>query len=105
MTGLALGLTAGLLGLVSLFALARAEKGRRAREDETLEAQVHALLPQTQCGHCGYAGCRPYATSRGGRCAGYALAPGGQEGGSARSSAGATLGTPGSARPWRRWWR
>lgn len=23
--------------------------------------QVEAILPQTQCGQCGYAGCRPYA--------------------------------------------
>lgn len=24
---------------------------------------IDALLPQTQCGQCGYAGCRPYATA------------------------------------------
>ena len=23
--------------------------------------QINALLPQTQCGQCGYKGCRPYA--------------------------------------------
>ena len=23
--------------------------------------QIDALLPQTQCGQCGYPGCRPYA--------------------------------------------
>ena len=80
MTGLALSLTAGLLGLVSLFALAQAEKGRRAREDETLEAQVHALLPQTQCGHCGYAGCRPYAKAVADGAPATLCAPGGQEG-------------------------
>ncbi len=28
---------------------------------DTLESKVNALLPQTQCGLCGYAGCRPYA--------------------------------------------
>lgn len=27
----------------------------------SLVDQVNQLLPQTQCGHCGYAGCRPYA--------------------------------------------
>jgi len=23
--------------------------------------QINALLPQTQCGQCGFKGCRPYA--------------------------------------------
>ena len=59
MTGLAASLALVLAGLAALFALAREEKRRRTRSAETLEAQVHALLPQTQCGHCGYAGCRP----------------------------------------------
>jgi H+/Na+-translocating ferredoxin:NAD+ oxidoreductase subunit B len=27
----------------------------------TLADRIDALLPQTQCGKCGYAGCRPYA--------------------------------------------
>ncbi len=27
----------------------------------SLAEQIDALLPQTQCGQCGYAGCRPYA--------------------------------------------
>ena len=27
----------------------------------TLVEKVNALLPQTQCGQCGYPGCRPYA--------------------------------------------
>ena len=30
-------------------------------ESETLENKINALLPQTQCGLCGYPGCRPYA--------------------------------------------
>lgn len=29
--------------------------------DSTLADQVDALLPQTQCGKCGFQGCRPYA--------------------------------------------
>ena len=29
--------------------------------DDTLEARINALLPQTQCGLCGFKGCRPYA--------------------------------------------
>jgi len=28
-----------------------------------LVEQVNELLPQTQCGHCGYPGCRPYAAA------------------------------------------
>ncbi|WP_372872056.1 electron transport complex subunit RsxB [Shewanella sp.] len=30
-------------------------------EGDPLVDQVEALLPQTQCGQCGYPGCRPYA--------------------------------------------
>lgn len=28
---------------------------------EPIARQINDLLPQTQCGQCGYAGCRPYA--------------------------------------------
>jgi len=38
-----------------------------ARERASVEARmidrIDALLPQTQCGRCTYAGCRPYATA------------------------------------------
>jgi electron transport complex protein RnfB len=30
-------------------------------EGDPVADQVDAILPQTQCGQCGYAGCRPYA--------------------------------------------
>lgn len=30
-------------------------------EGDPIIDQIDALLPQTQCGQCGYAGCRPYA--------------------------------------------
>lgn len=30
-------------------------------EGDPIVDQIDALLPQTQCGQCGYAGCRPYA--------------------------------------------
>ena len=30
-------------------------------EDDPVVNQIDALLPQTQCGQCTYAGCRPYA--------------------------------------------
>jgi electron transport complex protein RnfB len=32
----------------------------RSNRDDVVE-RVNALLPQTQCGQCGFAGCRPYA--------------------------------------------
>lgn len=31
--------------------------------DTILIEAINALLPQTQCGQCGYAGCKPYATA------------------------------------------
>ena len=34
---------------------------KRSAPPERLTEQIEALLPQTQCGLCGYAGCRPYA--------------------------------------------
>ncbi|WP_447044012.1 electron transport complex subunit RsxB [Vreelandella sp. H-I2] len=51
LTGLGIGFGA-LLGVVS---------ERFKREDNPLIEQIDALLPQTQCGQCGYPGCRPYA--------------------------------------------
>ena len=51
LTGLGLGFGA-LLGVVS---------ERFKREDNPLVERIDALLPQTQCGQCGYPGCRPYA--------------------------------------------
>ena len=32
-------------------------------EGDPLIDQIDTLLPQTQCGQCGYPGCRPYATA------------------------------------------
>lgn len=34
---------------------------RRPVDDTALVEQINRLLPQTQCGQCDYAGCRPYA--------------------------------------------
>lgn len=34
---------------------------RLPADDDSLVERVNSLLPQTQCGQCGYAGCRPYA--------------------------------------------
>ena len=30
-------------------------------ESDPIVDQLDAILPQTQCGQCGYPGCRPYA--------------------------------------------
>ncbi len=32
-------------------------------EGNPLIDQINAILPQTQCGQCGYPGCKPYATA------------------------------------------
>ena len=48
-----------LAGLLCLARLALA--GRERGADQALVAAVDDLLPQTQCGQCGYPGCRPYA--------------------------------------------
>jgi electron transport complex protein RnfB len=52
-------------GAAALSALARAWFARRPRialaEPDELADRIEALLPQTQCTQCGYAGCKPYA--------------------------------------------
>lgn len=42
----------GILGFVAV---------RFKVDDNSLVDQVNNILPQTQCGQCGYPGCRPYA--------------------------------------------
>jgi len=37
--------------------------GTRPADQDHLTDLIDALLPQTQCGKCGYAGCRPYAAA------------------------------------------
>ena len=53
---LALGIPAVIIGLVLGYAAIRF----RVESDPVVD-QIDALLPQTQCGQCTYAGCRPYA--------------------------------------------
>ncbi|MBI3525383.1 MAG: electron transport complex subunit RsxB [Betaproteobacteria bacterium] len=36
---------------------------KRKVDEAVLAEQIDALLPQTQCGQCGYPGCKPYATA------------------------------------------
>jgi electron transport complex protein RnfB len=47
---------AAVFGLVLGFAAIRFKV-----ESDPLVEKIDALLPQTQCGQCSYAGCRPYA--------------------------------------------
>ena len=56
---------AALLALVGLGAAFGALLGFAAEKFKTegnpISEQINAILPQTQCGQCGYPGCRPYA--------------------------------------------
>lgn len=48
--------------LALLFGLALGYTAIRFRvEGDPIVEKIDALLPQTQCGQCGYPGCRPYA--------------------------------------------
>ena len=51
-----LGILAALIGLLLGYVAIRF----RVEGDPVVD-QIDALLPQTQCGQCTYAGCRPYA--------------------------------------------
>jgi electron transport complex protein RnfB len=53
---LALSALAGASGLLLGFAAVRFKV-----EGDPVVEKIDAVLPQTQCGQCGYAGCRPYA--------------------------------------------
>jgi electron transport complex protein RnfB len=51
-----------IVGLAGAFGLALGIAAIRFRvESDPVVDQIDALLPQTQCGQCSYAGCRPYA--------------------------------------------
>jgi|SRR5690554_772801 len=51
-----------LLGLALVFGALLGYAAIRFKvEGDPLVDQIDALLPQTQCGQCGYPGCRPYA--------------------------------------------
>lgn len=51
-----LGILALVFGLVLGFAAVKFRV-----ESDPLAEQIDAILPQTQCGQCGYPGCKPYA--------------------------------------------
>lgn len=58
-------LTAALIGAGFAAALAAilARVTPRHEQKQRLIEQVNDLLPQTQCGRCTFAGCKPYATA------------------------------------------
>lgn len=72
---LALTALAIVFGLLLGFAAVRF----RVESDPVVE-KIDAILPQTQCGQCGYAGCRPYAEAIAGGEADINLCPPGGEG-------------------------
>ncbi|MCH8537468.1 MAG: RnfABCDGE type electron transport complex subunit B, partial [Alkalimonas sp.] len=53
---LALGVLALIFGAILGYASIRFKV-----ESDPLVEQIDDILPQTQCGQCGYPGCRPYA--------------------------------------------
>lgn len=55
-TFLVLALLALVIGLLLGYAQVRFHT-----QDKAVTEQINRLLPQTQCGQCGYPGCRPYA--------------------------------------------
>lgn len=58
-------MTAAIVTLAALGALAGLGLGfaaaRFRSQGHTVADRIDALLPQTQCGQCGFPGCRPYA--------------------------------------------
>ncbi|MDO6705815.1 electron transport complex subunit RsxB [Photobacterium sp. 1_MG-2023] len=53
---IAIAILAAVFGLILGFAAIRFKV-----ESDPVVEQIDAILPQTQCGQCGYPGCRPYA--------------------------------------------
>ncbi|MFT5755878.1 MAG: electron transport complex protein RnfB [Alteromonadaceae bacterium] len=70
-----------VLGLMSLFfgALLGYASVRFKVVGDPLAEQLDALLPQTQCGQCGYPGCKPYANAVANGEAINKCAPGGED--------------------------
>ena len=61
MTTVALAVLA-LVGLALVFGLVLGYAGERFKvQGDPLVERIDGLLPQTQCGQCGFPGCRPYA--------------------------------------------
>jgi electron transport complex protein RnfB len=71
---------AAMAGLAAGFGLLLGYSAIRFRvEGDPIADQIDALLPQSQCGQCGYPGCRPYAEAvAGGEAEINLCAPGGE---------------------------
>lgn len=54
-------LAVALLGSLACVVHAASSREPRRNRETRLADRIDALLPQTQCAQCGYAGCRPYA--------------------------------------------
>ena len=53
-----------MVGLALLLGLILGYSALKFKVDgDPLVARIDAILPQTQCGQCGYPGCKPYATA------------------------------------------
>ena len=67
-------------GLAALFGVLLGYAAIRFKvESDPVVERIDALLPQTQCGQCGYAGCRPYAEAIAGGAADINRCPPGGE--------------------------
>lgn len=55
-------LALGALALAAGVLLAITQKATRIEEDPLI-GKIDAMLPQTQCGQCGFPGCKPYAAA------------------------------------------
>lgn len=60
---------------LALGALLGAAAARLKEDRDALVNKVHELLPHTQCGQCGFPGCRPYAQALAQRSAAITLCP------------------------------
>lgn len=72
----------GMLFLAGLFGLLIVWVARKFKvEGNPVVEQINQVLPQTQCGQCGYPGCKPYAEAiANGEAPINQCPPGGQEG-------------------------
>ncbi|RCU50407.1 MULTISPECIES: electron transport complex subunit RsxB [Corallincola] len=61
MTGILIAVTALVIIALIFGALLGLAAVRFKVEQDPIVEQIDAILPQTQCGQCGYPGCRPYA--------------------------------------------
>jgi Na+-translocating ferredoxin:NAD+ oxidoreductase subunit B len=58
---IAVWVVGSLAFIVSALVVVSAWLAREQPQPEPLAEQVNRLLPQTQCGQCGYPGCKPYS--------------------------------------------